>query len=240
MEGDRVHHDVPFGDSRHDAPDEGLDPGIAELFQRVYGQKVDVETAARHLWVLHRGATRAEPRMARARRALVPVLTATLLLATSGMAVAAIAVGSDGRLYAELELLGERFGAWPVAQETVTEVDGDGRSVAVPADPELQPADTSRDELPAPTVDSGSVPERLAEASESPSAPALAAPAPDVATPTAPAPYVPEPDPVEPVPAEPLPTQPDERQIADDTGAVTSRMPDLGALAGSLPGRSSP
>jgi hypothetical protein len=82
-------HDLP--DTPHDIPvDDDLDPAIAAALWRTYSEDVDVDTAARHLWRIHRAANPAAPaNPRRARRALVGVLTGLMLLMSAGGALAA-------------------------------------------------------------------------------------------------------------------------------------------------------
>lgn len=92
---------------RHD----DRDPRLGDAVERAYGERVDLDTAARHLWVLYRsagelgvpaeGEDRQEPAgvpspgrgatrgLARMRHAALSVLTGVVVLATSGAAVAA-------------------------------------------------------------------------------------------------------------------------------------------------------
>jgi hypothetical protein len=62
------------------------DPRIGRLVQDAFRTSVDVETASRHLWTLHRAA--GVRRGHGARRTLVSALAAVLLFATTGAAVA--------------------------------------------------------------------------------------------------------------------------------------------------------
>jgi hypothetical protein len=89
-------------DVRHGGDDD-LDPHIGWLFHRAYDQRVDVETAARHLWVIHRSAQPhgEVPRSRRgagaaSRRALVSAMAGVVLLVTSGVAVAASGAALPG------------------------------------------------------------------------------------------------------------------------------------------------
>lgn len=90
--------------------DDDRDSAIAELLRRAYARKVDIDTAARHLWAIDAAARAAratqEPtgvrrtpagRPGRSRRALVAVLTSFMLVASSGAALAAVA-GSSATL----------------------------------------------------------------------------------------------------------------------------------------------
>ena len=70
-------------------PERDTDPALAALLESAYAQRVDVEVAARHLWVIHRasGAFRGQGR--RTRKALVSVLAGGMLFMSSGGALAA-------------------------------------------------------------------------------------------------------------------------------------------------------
>lgn len=105
-------------------PDRGdLDPRTAEAVEQAYAERVELDTAARHLWVLYRsaGAVETAPRvaereqpaddapseggsrrqLARMRHVALSVLTAATVLATSGGAVAASGSAMPGdALYA--------------------------------------------------------------------------------------------------------------------------------------------
>lgn len=94
-------------------PDRGdLDPRTAEAVEQAYAERVELDTAARHLWVLYRSAGAVETarategggeqppgdgpseggsgrQVARMRHVALSVLTGVALLATSGAAVAA-------------------------------------------------------------------------------------------------------------------------------------------------------
>ena len=87
-------HDMDNVISFHD----DLDPATAEAMARAYHQEVDVETAARHLWMLHRaGRARAGSRREDRggghgrviRQVAVSVLVGLMLVSSSGAAVAA-------------------------------------------------------------------------------------------------------------------------------------------------------
>lgn len=71
--------------------DDDSDSATAELLQRAYGRRVDVDTAARHLWAIDSAArsARGRRRVGRRRRAVVSVLTSVMLVASSGAAVGA-------------------------------------------------------------------------------------------------------------------------------------------------------
>jgi len=71
--------------------DDDSDFAAAELLRRAYGRKVDVDTAARHLWSIDSAARSARRRrhVGRRRRAVVSVLTGLMLVASSGAAVGA-------------------------------------------------------------------------------------------------------------------------------------------------------
>lgn len=78
---DRMRH---FDEDREDS-------AVAELLRRAYARRVDLDTAARHLWAIDvaaRSRRRAE-RAGRSRRAVVAVLTSLMVVATSGVGVAA-------------------------------------------------------------------------------------------------------------------------------------------------------
>ncbi len=63
------------------------DPELRELLCRAYATSVDVDTAARHLWVLHRTGTRIRRR--RLRQSVLAACISVLMISTSGIAVAA-------------------------------------------------------------------------------------------------------------------------------------------------------
>lgn len=68
---------------------EHADDQLGSLIRRAYSTSVDVDTAARHLWVLHRGSAENPPvRKPRVRHSLVAGLVAMMVLSTSGIAVA--------------------------------------------------------------------------------------------------------------------------------------------------------
>ena len=83
-----------------------LDPSLRSALERAYSQRVDVETAARHLWLIHRAATQNAAdgdghrvpvgARGRARRTLVSVLTSLMMLGSSGAAVAASSTSLPG------------------------------------------------------------------------------------------------------------------------------------------------
>lgn len=73
--------------ARHD---EDLDPALAEVFHAAYDEEVDVEVAARHLWVIHRAGQRvAAPTRARLRRTAVAALVGAIFMMMSTAALAA-------------------------------------------------------------------------------------------------------------------------------------------------------
>lgn len=77
---------VDWTAARRDAP---ADEELRELVHRSFATTVDVDTAARHLWVLHRvGAHMQRARRTRVRQGLVVACLALMLFATSGVAVA--------------------------------------------------------------------------------------------------------------------------------------------------------
>ena len=74
------------GAARRDPP---ADEELRELIHRSFATTVDVDTAARHLWVLHRvGARMQRARRARVRQGLVVACLSLILFATSGVSVA--------------------------------------------------------------------------------------------------------------------------------------------------------
>lgn len=81
------------GRERHGGQDrraDGLNPELARLLRQAYGRRLDVDTAARHLWVIYRAsARRRRRRSATLQHAVVSVLAVGALLFTSGLAVAA-------------------------------------------------------------------------------------------------------------------------------------------------------
>ena len=70
-------------------PDRDTDPALSALLDSAYAQRVDVEVAARHLWVIHRAAGSLRVQGRRTRKALVSVLAGGMLFMSSGGAVAA-------------------------------------------------------------------------------------------------------------------------------------------------------
>jgi hypothetical protein len=74
--------------------DDDLDPSLAAAFWRAYGERVDVDTAARHLWRVDRAGRPARRR--RGRRALVGVLMGLMMVASSGGALAASSASVPG------------------------------------------------------------------------------------------------------------------------------------------------
>lgn len=78
-------------------PDEDLNPWLQQLLLRAFGRVLDVDTAARHLWVFHRAAGRAARRRTRrVQHAVAAALTGLVVLSTSGFAVAASAQALPG------------------------------------------------------------------------------------------------------------------------------------------------
>lgn len=101
-----------------------LDPAIAEVLDDAFAARIDVETAARHLWIIHSEARRqaAEsaspqastagppraPRRQRMPRAAVPVLALVMMMSMSGVAVAASQNSVPGDVLYGVKRTGER------------------------------------------------------------------------------------------------------------------------------------
>lgn len=71
-------------------PDRDTDPALAALLQSAYAERVDMEMAARHLWMIHRAADALRSRrVVGTRKALVAMLAGSMLFMSSGGALAA-------------------------------------------------------------------------------------------------------------------------------------------------------
>lgn len=71
-------------------PDRETDPALAALLQSAYAERVDMEVAARHLWMIHRAADALRSRrVVGTRKALVAMLAGSMLFMSSGGALAA-------------------------------------------------------------------------------------------------------------------------------------------------------
>jgi hypothetical protein len=71
-------------------PDRDTDPALAALLQSAYAERVDMELAARHLWMIHRAADALRSRrVVGTRKALVAMLAGSMLFMSSGGALAA-------------------------------------------------------------------------------------------------------------------------------------------------------
>lgn len=74
--------------SKH-SPHRDVDPALGALIDDAYTERVDMEVAARHLWMIHRAAGAMRTQGRRTRKALVSVLAGGMLFMSSGGAVAA-------------------------------------------------------------------------------------------------------------------------------------------------------
>lgn len=77
------------GDDEQRRDGESEEIGLGPLIHDAHAVRVDVDAAARHLWVIHRLGQRRGARRARARQAVLAGIVSLALLSVSGVAVAA-------------------------------------------------------------------------------------------------------------------------------------------------------